>query len=90
MTMEIQHLIWRIEEIRDSFHTAVFVDRDLDAAMASVDPGCVLQTASGAIGAQGTRGSAGSSPRTCCPTCRRTWSSPACPRSRTSAGSRTR
>lgn len=53
MTMEIQHLMWRIEGIRDAFNQAVFVDRDLDAAMENVGDECVLETVSGVVGARG-------------------------------------
>lgn len=53
MTMEIQHLMWKIEGIRDAFNQAVFVDRDLDAAMENVGDECVLETVSGVVGARG-------------------------------------
>jgi carboxymethylenebutenolidase len=53
MTMEIQHLMWKIEGIRDAFTQAVFVDRDLDAAMENVGDECVLETVPGVVGARG-------------------------------------
>lgn len=36
MTVGIQQLIWEIERIRDGFHQAIFLDRDIDAALACV------------------------------------------------------
>ncbi|WP_165922588.1 nuclear transport factor 2 family protein [Pseudonocardia endophytica] len=53
MTMEIQHLMWKIEGIRDAFHTAVFADRDVDAALACVGEDGVLETVSGVVTARG-------------------------------------
>ena len=53
MTMEIQQLMSKIEGIRDAFHAAVFVDRDLDAAMEDVGQECVLETVPGVVGARG-------------------------------------
>lgn len=54
MTMEIQRLVYKVEGVRDAFHTAVFVDRDLDAAMANVGDECLLETVPGVVGARGT------------------------------------
>ncbi|MGD9991467.1 hypothetical protein [Pseudonocardia sp.] len=42
MTVAIQQLIWRVENIRDAFHQAVFVDHDVDAAMAAAGADCTL------------------------------------------------
>ncbi|GEL22717.1 hypothetical protein PSU4_16710 [Pseudonocardia sulfidoxydans NBRC 16205] len=42
MTVAIQQLIWRVENIRDAFHRAVFVDRDVDAAMAAAGSDCTF------------------------------------------------
>lgn len=42
MTVAIQQLIWRVENIRDAFHQAVFVDRDVDAAMTAAGADCTL------------------------------------------------
>ncbi|ODU04493.1 MAG: hypothetical protein ABS81_09460 [Pseudonocardia sp. SCN 72-86] len=42
MTVAIQQLIWRVENIRDAFHQAVFVDRDVDAAMTAAGADCAL------------------------------------------------
>jgi carboxymethylenebutenolidase len=53
MTMEIQQLMWKIEAIRDAVHTAVFADRDVDAALAALDEHCVFQTVAGSVGASG-------------------------------------
>lgn len=53
MTMEIQHLMWKIEGIRDAFQQAVFVDRDLDAAMENVGDECVVETVAGVVGGRG-------------------------------------
>ncbi len=53
MTMEIQQLMRKIEGIRDAFHTAVFTDRDLEAACEHVGDECVVETVSGVIGARG-------------------------------------
>jgi carboxymethylenebutenolidase len=53
MTMEIQHLMRKIEGIRDAFNQAVFVDRDLEAAMEHVAADCVLETVRGVVGARG-------------------------------------
>lgn len=38
MTMEIQHLMWRIGGVFDDFNAAVYVRRDLDAALALAEP----------------------------------------------------
>ena len=43
MTMVIQQLMWRIEAIFDAFTTAVYVDRDVDAAVALMAEDCTLR-----------------------------------------------
>lgn len=43
MTMVIQQLVWRIEAIFDAFTTAVYVDRQVDAAVALLAEDCALR-----------------------------------------------
>jgi carboxymethylenebutenolidase len=43
MTMEIQQLMWRIEGLFDAFHTAVYVARDVDAAVALTAEQCSVR-----------------------------------------------
>jgi carboxymethylenebutenolidase len=42
MTMGIQQLMWQIEGVRDEFHAAVHVARDLDTAVACLGEVCAL------------------------------------------------
>jgi carboxymethylenebutenolidase len=43
MTMVIQQLMWRIGAIVDAFDTAVYVDRDVDAAVALTAEECTVR-----------------------------------------------
>lgn len=42
MTMEIQRLQWRIEELHDLYHAAVYDRGDVDAALAAAEPDAVV------------------------------------------------
>lgn len=53
MTMGIQQLMWKIEGIRDAFHTAVFTDHDVAAALFAAGPDCALANLPVGTGARG-------------------------------------
>ncbi|GAA4881814.1 nuclear transport factor 2 family protein [Pseudonocardia benzenivorans] len=53
MTMEIQQLMWVIEGLAEDFRTAVYVDRDLDRALALVTEDCEVRHVPAGTGADG-------------------------------------
>lgn len=53
MTVGIQQLMSAIVRLGDTFHTAVYRDRDLDAALTTVTDDCVLRNVPAGTGAQG-------------------------------------
>jgi carboxymethylenebutenolidase len=52
MTMVIQQLVWRIEAIFDAFTTAVYVDRQVDAAVALLAEDCALRNVPAGTGGE--------------------------------------
>lgn len=56
MTLAIQYLMWEIERVRDAFHAAVHLDRDLDVALAATTPDATLANLPTDTGARGTDG----------------------------------
>ena len=54
MTMEIQHLMWTLEELAATFRGAVFVDGDVDAALACLTDDCALTNVPAGTGGTGT------------------------------------
>jgi carboxymethylenebutenolidase len=56
MTVGIQQLMRQIEQVRDAFHTAVYTDHDLDAALDTTTADCVLVNLPMATGASGQVG----------------------------------
>lgn len=54
MTLEIQKLMWRLEELATAFRDAAFVHGDVDAALACLTEDCTLTNLPAATGASGT------------------------------------
>jgi carboxymethylenebutenolidase len=56
VTVGIRQLLAELERINDAFHTAVYEDRDVEAAIALTAPGCVLTNLPMATGAETAAG----------------------------------
>jgi carboxymethylenebutenolidase len=54
VTMEIQQLMWRLEELAAAFREAVFVAGDVDAALACLTEDCTLTNVPAGTGGTGT------------------------------------
>ncbi len=54
MTMEIQQLMWKLEELAATFREAVFVAGDVDAALACLTDDCALTNVPPGTGGTGT------------------------------------
>jgi carboxymethylenebutenolidase len=52
--MEIQHLMWKLEELAAAFREAVFVNGDVDAALACLTDDCTLTNVPAGTGGTGT------------------------------------
>ena len=54
MTLEIQKLAWRLEELATAFRDAVFVKGDVEAALACLTEDCALTNVPAGTGGHGT------------------------------------
>ena len=54
MTMEIQTLMWKLEELATAFREAVFVVGDVDAALGHLTDDCTLANVPAGTGGTGT------------------------------------
>ena len=54
MTMEIQYLMWKLEELATGFREAAFVKGDVDAALGFLTDDCALSNVPAGTGGTGT------------------------------------